>query len=221
MRIKSLIFSLVYIFSCAGVNQKPKIYKPTKDAVMLELETFDGPTIKGLQKKLAELDEKGYETIYLRINSNGGSIGAALDLIQFVEQMKTPLTCVSDYRSLSAGAYTLESDACSVRLMTKRSVLLFHAALTLDTSGNAKELRHEAEALETITNALVASTAERMGMSEEDFQKQIDGRNWWLSYTDALKYNAIDGLVDPKDLPKLIAYNVPSALELLLDSLKK
>ena len=224
MNTKHLIFSiLALVSSCAAISQNQiKVDKtpPPDNTTMVELVTFDDASIKGLEDKLSELDKLGYPTIYLRLNSNGGSISAAMSLIQFAEQMKTPLTCVADWHAFSAAFYTLESDACPVRLMTKRAVLLAHAALVMDISGNAKELRHEAEALDAISEALISVTADRMKMSEKDFKAQIDGRNWWMSYEDAVKYHAIDKIVDPSSLPKLESYQIPSSLEMLLNSLK-
>ena len=230
MSSKLFLIFIFSFFSCASAlsQEKPKSdefteiskalepsSQPTdiQQPVMLELAGFDDANITGLETKINELRITD-TPIIIRINTNGGSVSGMMNLIQFLE--KSPVTCVSDYRSYSAGAYFLESPACKVRQMTKRSTLLFHEALT-ETQGNAHALRDTAEILEKLSSSVAAYTSARLGMTEEEFQSHIENKTWTLDYHDALKYHAVDSIVDPKDLPPVTSFEKPKTLFDLLN----
>ncbi len=198
------------------VEEDIEVSEAPKVTPMVEIKEFDAATAKGLIKKLQELDQKGHKEIIIRINSYGGSIHWGMEMIQAIEALKTPVTCVVDWKAYSMGAYLLESPACDKRLMTKRSTILFHEPLVQETGGNAHELRKTADQLDALADALIASTSERLKMSEEDFRKKISDRNWTMAHTAAKKANAIDGVIDPKDLPPLVEFEKPSFLQMLL-----
>lgn len=182
---------------------------------LIEIEDFD-PTLTGAMKKLTELDNEEHSQIYVKINSYGGSIHWGMELVQHLESLKTPITCVVDWKAYSMGAFLLESDGCDKRLMTKRSTILFHEPLVPETGGNQHELRNTADHLSALTKALIATSAERLEMSEEDFEKKITNRSWVMSYKEALKVHAVDGIVSVKDLPKATEFERPSLLMMLL-----
>lgn len=225
-----LVFIFSFFFCASALSQeKPKSdefteiskalepsSQPTdiQQPVMLELASFDDANITGLETKINELRITD-TPIIIRINTNGGSIGGMMNLIQFLE--KSPVTCVSDYRSYSAGNFFLESPACKVRQMTKRATLLFHEALTSSAEGNSHALRDTAEILEKLSNGIFAFTSERLGMTEEEFKAKVDNKIWALDYHDALKYHAVDSIVDPKDLPPVTPFEKPKTLFDLLN----
>jgi len=185
---------------------------------MLEVDSFDDATIIGLKTKINALKQAGTE-VWLRLNTNGGSVFAEQDFVQFLEH--DPVTCVVDYRAFSAGAFFLESPACKERLMTKRSTILFHEALVQEASGNSHALQDTVNELTAITDSIIAVTSEKMQMTEEAFKAKIDNKVWIMSYHEALQSKAIDKIVDPKDLPAITPYEKPSFLQMLLGKLGK
>ncbi len=198
-------------------SEEPKVEAVASDVdPMVEVKEFDSGTVKGLIKKLGELDQESHKQIYIKINSYGGSIHWGMELIQYVETLKTPITCVVDWKAYSMGAFMLESDACDKRLMTKRSTILFHEPLVPQASGNAHELRDTADHLDALSKSLIAATAERLKMSEAELTKRIDNKNWTLAYQECLKVKAIDGIVKPSELPPLTEFEKPSFLQMLL-----
>ncbi len=189
---------------------------PDNDAVMLEIKEFDAPTFMGLSKKLDELDKKNLDKIYLKLYSYGGSIHWGMEIIQRLEAMETPITCVVDWKAYSMGAFLLESDACDKRLMTKRSTLLFHNPLVDGVGGNAHELKNIASRLEAMGAALMAGTAERLKISEDELMAKVDDKDWTLAYREALKVGAIDDLIKVSDMPKVTEFPKPTFLQMLL-----
>lgn len=183
---------------------------------MVTVETFDEGAVSALIAKLKELHEEGHSEIWLRINTNGGSVAGMFTLSQAMEALGQPVTCVADWHAYSAGAFILESPGCSKRLMTKRATLLFHEALT-QGEGNVHDLARQTTMTKTITDALVDQTSERLGMTEADFQAKIENTEWVLDYKEALRYNVVDGIISPLKLPPNTDVPKPSLLERLLN----
>lgn len=179
-------------------------------ARMVELTDFSPDVTVPFWNKVKELDGQVPE-IWIRINSDGGSIYAGLDLIQQVESLKTPVVCVVDYRAISMGFAFLQSNACDRRLMTKRSHLMAHEA-SAGSGGNADQHRDIAQALDAVTSSLVGMMADRMEMPEKDFWEKIRNRTWYMDYHEAEKYKAIDGIADPKDFPEQVSYEIEQPL---------
>lgn len=193
-------------------KKKPEAEKITDGkARMVELGDFTPEVTGPFLNKVKELDSQGLPEIWVKINSNGGGIYAGLDLIQQMETLKTPVTCVVDFRAISMGFAFLQSGACDKRLMTKRSHLMAHEA-SAGGRGTADQQRDLAQALDSVTSSLVAMMADRMKMSEEDFWKKIRNREWYMDYHEAEKYKAIDGISDPKDFPAQVSYEIESPM---------
>lgn len=171
---------------------------------MVQVTEFDEEYITPLIEKMESLDKKGYPYIVVRINSYGGSIHWGMELIQAMEGLNTKTICIVDWKAMSMGAYLLESGACDVRLMTKRSVILFHEPLVNQAQGNAHELQGIIDQLKALTESLVTTASERLGMSEDDFRAKIDNKAWTMSYREALDSGVVDGIISPLVLPPLV-----------------
>lgn len=199
------------------VGLKPQESSPLEtdgSARLIELGDFDDNVTIPFWKKIKQLDDLGLPAIWIKINSDGGSIYAGLELIQRVETLKTKVICVVDFRAVSMGMAFLESQACDERLMTKRSHLMAHEG-SVGRGGNADQHKDLAQALDAITSSLVAMMAERMQMSEKDFWEKIRNRTWYLDYHEALKHKAVDGIADPKDFPDTVTYEIQSQMFLI------
>lgn len=146
----------------------------------------------------------GDKTITFQINSFGGSVFGGMELIQAIEVVKkttgVQTICVVDSKAYSMGAAFLESGACDVRLMTKRSTLLFHNGSTA-AEGTVEVLRETAELMAGLNDALAEICAGRMLITTEQYQERIAKGAWTMSWREALAVGAIDGTVDASDLP--------------------
>lgn len=182
-----------------------------KSTILIELRTFDAASVRGFTEKLKELDG-GAPYIYVRINSNGGSISGGQDVIHALEDMKSSVACVVDWKAYSMGFFTLQSDGCDIRLMTKRATLMAHEPGLAETGGTAGELRDAADMLDALNESFISFAAERMQMEVDDFREKTERRNWWLDWRQAFEAKAIDGLVDPRSLPPATPYVIKKSL---------
>lgn len=213
-----LALPLLLLFSCSQISATLQPSTQPAKITMVELSSFEDDNITALINKIHELQKTS--AVYIRINTNGGSVAGMWRLVQALEH--NPVTCIVDVKAYSAGAYFLESDACGERLATKRSTILLHEPLVRGVDGNAHELQDEVEQLQALSDSLVATTASRIKMSEKALSAKIYNKTWTMAYAEALKCNVIDRVVDPKDLPEITLLNDTSnSLEDILNKLLK
>ena len=191
----------------------PKVY-PEK--VTLEIHEINLLTVTPLIQEMDKIKASGtVKEVWFKINGPGGDVQPGNDLIDAIEQLgPIKSVCVADHEAYSMDAYILEH--CDVRMMTKRSLLLFHEALA-QTTGNAHQLRKTASFLEKISNALAEDAARRMGMPIKAFKAKIYNTEWVLGWEEALQVNAIDAVLeDPKDFPPVDRVDPINPLQILL-----
>ena len=190
------------------------VWGPDKGPIMVEIEDYNQPTLEALKTTIDQVKAAGHKKITIRINSYGGDVDAGMKMIQALEDSGLQTTCVVDTKAVSMGFFQLES--CGERLMTGRSYLMAHQPWT-KAVGNADQLEQQVESLRVLTSALIDTASARMGMTKADFMKKIQNKEWWMDKDEALKAHAVDGLVDPKDLPQLYQMQIrkPSLLEML------
>ncbi len=241
MKLRAAALSLAVLLSCSSpslgyvktvaaapvaedsqpevVAEEPATFSPNPAAPMppmFEVTSFDERYIAPLIATVQAYDRQGVPEIIIRINTNGGSVAGDMELIQALEALHAKRICVVEWHAYSAGAFLLESDACTLRLMTKRSTILLHEPLVGETGGNKHALRDVADQLDALGKALVAQTAERMHMTEAQLTAKIDNKVWTMAYREAFEANAVDGIISPRDLPPLIVVKPLGLLQMLL-----
>jgi ATP-dependent protease ClpP protease subunit len=148
---------------------------------------------------------RGRKDVFLVLNSPGGTVSAGLDFIFAVEKYKQAkhitFTCAVDGMAASTAAVIFEA-VCDQRLMTKRSLLLFHGARMGQAGGTQEQMEEAVETIRVLNEIMAALVAPRLGMTEPEFLERIHGRDWLLSWRDAEKRKAIDGVIEPAQLPR-------------------
>lgn len=223
MRFVASLMSVFFLLTCCspGIAKAPvkavpftEHRVPASGAQMIELETFEEGEVRAVMKQISKWEKAKVPEIWIRINSNGGSVENGYALIQRIESSRTRIVCVADYKAYSMGFYLLQG--CHERLMTKRAGLMAHEVSTSGVGGNQHELQEYIHHLKMLSDGLMRHAMAKMNISEKEFRAKITGKGWWFSYEEAKKYGAIDGLADPTDLPPLTAVDTsPGLLQLL------
>lgn len=139
---------------------------------------------------VADLAECTGKVTVVEIDSGGGELGAALEIMKAIERHPRPVICVVDGMAASAAFDILQS--CDVRTMTPRSKLMQHTAST-GVRGNSTEIQNTLDRLRVTDKGRALHCSKRMGMPLEEYEKQVaDGREWWLDLGEALKVHAVD-----------------------------
>jgi ATP-dependent protease ClpP protease subunit len=140
---------------------------------------------------VSALDACKDQSVVVEINSPGGSVFAAVEIQKAIERHPHQVICVVDGMAASAAFVTLQ--ACSVRAMTPRSVLMAHHASLSGASGKSEDLENAASALRAVDRAMTLFVCKRMGITPEAYEAHVSGnREWWLAADEAEKMNAID-----------------------------
>lgn len=135
---------------------------------------FDGDmSAYNLSQRLSELDD--VDVINVNINSYGGEVAEGLAIYNALRRHHAAVrTRVDGFACSIASVIFMAGDE---RVINEASLLMIHNAWTL-ASGNAAELRKQADDLETITNASKAAYLSRVSITEEELTGLMDAESW-------------------------------------------
>lgn len=142
-----------------------------------------------LAKELIDLNGKNLK---VRINSYGGEVAQGLAIYNLLKDYKGQVTTVCDGVACSAASVIFM--AGTQRLMPRSSLLFIHNAWTY-ASGNAEELRKQAEELEKITQPSVEIYKSSSNLSEETIKIMMNEETW-ITADEALEYGFATQIVE-------------------------
>ncbi len=135
-----------------------------------------------LSKQLEAMGD--VEQINVFINSYGGEVAEGLAIYNALKRHKAKVTTYCDGFACSIASVIFM--AGDIRIMNEASLLMIHNAWTF-ASGNASELRKQADDLEKITQASVEAYKAHSSLTEEEIKALMDAETWILP-TEALEY---------------------------------
>jgi ATP-dependent protease ClpP protease subunit len=184
---------LLILLSCvfSDIAYSEEILLTEKNSISL-IGNVDEYSIEPIQNKIDELDEN--EQLYIFIDSPGGSVFAALGLVEELKTTNKKITCIA--RKAISMAFSI-FQACPVRLITPMPVLMQHR-MGLGVQGSPDELKSRANAGFGLEYMLNSSDAARLQLTVEEFSEKIR-YEWWIVGSEAvLKAKAADKIVTIK-----------------------
>lgn len=152
--------------------------------------------------KLKESDVGSYDfakeleavdtNLKVRINSYGGEVSEGLAIYNMLKNFKHKVTTVCDGCACSSASVIFM--AGSERLMNKGSLLLIHNAWSYAT-GDANELRKQADDLEKITQPSVDIYTSITGLPEITIKELMD-EDTWITSDEALEMHFATGIIE-------------------------
>lgn len=160
----------------------------------VELYLYDEIGSFGVRSKefVAELKEYKDRHIHLRINSLGGEIGEGSAIYNALTRHEGGLTVHID--SLAASMASVIAMAGNPVYMAENAILMIHNPWTL-ASGEAADLRKQADLLDMMKSNLVRAYQKKTGMEEEAIAKLMDEETW-LDATEAAALGFVDAIED-------------------------
>lgn len=143
------------------------------------------------------LAEAKGDTLTIYLNSIGGDVFDAMAIVAQLKRVKKTKVCCID--GVAASAATLIAMAADRIVMAPGSMLMIHMPFVPCTGGGADELRSRAEALDQITESVVALYAERTGQMPEQIREWMAAETWMNAQT-ALERgfcDAVEGVESP------------------------
>lgn len=128
----------------------------------------------GLAKQLAELGDD-IDEITVHINSYGGEVAEGIAIFNALKAHKAHVTTVCDGMACSIASVIFM--AGDQRVMNEASLLMIHNAWTR-VSGDASDLRKQADDLDTITGMSKSAYLAHVDLDEEELSEWMDAETW-------------------------------------------
>ena len=135
-----------------------------------------------LSKQLEALTDVDEINVY--INSYGGEVAEGLAIYNALRRHKAKVRTFCDGFACSIASVIFM--AGEERIMNESSLLMIHNAWSC-VSGNAAELRKQADDLEKITEASVKAYKAHSSLAEEEIKALLDAESW-ISPEEAVSY---------------------------------
>lgn len=136
-----------------------------------------GISAKDVSAALDELDDDVNE-IHLRINSPGGEVWEGMAILNMLRAHRAKVVAVVD--GIAASAASVIATGCDETVMSPGTQFMVHDASTY-TWGQAKDLRKEAEALDSVSNSIAAIYAESAGGTAEEWRAVMVEETWYTA----------------------------------------
>lgn len=142
-----------------------------------------------LSKEIEGLD---VDTINVYINSYGGEVAEGLAIYNALKRHKAKIKTFCD--GFAASIASVIFMAGDERIMSNASLLFIHNAWTW-ASGNANELRKQAEDLDIITQASINAYMDHVNITEDELKEMLDNETW-ITPQDALTMGFATSIVN-------------------------
>lgn len=160
----------------------------------VELSLYDeiGAFGIGAKQFIAELKEYKDQHVHLRINSPGGEIVEGSAIYNALSRHPGGVTVHID--ALAASMASVIAMAGNPVYMADNALLMIHNPWTL-AAGEAKDLRKQADLLDTMKSNLIRAYKKKSGLEEKEIAKLMDEETW-LDATEAAALGFIDAIED-------------------------
>ena len=146
-----------------------------------------------------DLEALDVDTINVHINSYGGLTSEGLAIYNTLKNHRAKVVTWCDGFACSAASIVFM--AGDERVMGDASLLMIHNAWT-STSGNAAELRDQADVLDKISQGAANSYASCINLSREELDQLLDGpdhQGTWILPEEALEWGFCTAIAEPEE----------------------
>jgi len=177
---------------CLVVPVKPDLIEFKKDNFISLRETITPDSSSRLLAKLNTIENK-HNTLYLYINSPGGSVMAGLEIINYIKSLQRrekQVICIA-HNAMSMAFAIFQY--CTERYILYSSSLMQHQ-MSLGVSGKLYDINSRMVYLNRLEEKINQDQAERLKLSVANFTRLIQN-DWWMYAEDILLNNAADKMV--------------------------
>jgi ATP-dependent protease ClpP protease subunit len=155
--------------------------------------TVDTDSVRDAVCWLEQAKKLNPKAILFELNTKGGGVDQGFRLIRALENAMVPVYCVAEHEVVSEGFAILQ--ACSTRLMTRRTQLMTHQPYIPALSGaqHVEDLENALQDLRTTVSAHAEQCARRLKISRAEYDAKVSNKqDWFMDADEALKVGAID-----------------------------
>jgi ATP-dependent protease ClpP protease subunit len=180
------------------------------DIVVLRGEV-NGSTVS---KAIAGILSAPGNNVTLFLDTPGGSVFDGMQLVDVIKATNKKITCVAS-TAASMGFVVLQ--ACDERIIMHSGVIMQHL-MAGGTRGNLPNMVKFVDLLVSISERTEREQAARIGISVEQFKKNV-ANDWWLLGEDAVKAGAADRVAPVTCTPDAIAKKVDEKIQTLFGTI--
>ena len=136
------------------------------------------------------------EQLNIFISSPGGSVIEGMKIIDEIKTLQNSNIVVNCFGDFAASMAFVILQSCTNRYALESSILMQHQ-MSLGIEGPIENIKSYLKMIVDIENKLNKDQANRIGLSEREFDTKIFN-DWWVSGVTAKEENVVDDLVDLK-----------------------
>ena len=167
-----------------------------KDRVIILNGEIDDGLANSIVAQLLYLDSINHDTIYLYINSPGGSITAGMAIYDTMNYIDSKVSTICIGIAASMAAFILSSGEKNMRYALENSEIMIHQPLG-GAKGQATEIRIAAERIIKLKTKLNRILSLNSGQSINKIEKDTERDNF-MEANEALKYGLVDEVLSSK-----------------------
>ena len=146
-----------------------------------------------ITSQLLYLDSVNEETIWLYINSPGGSVSAGLAIYDTMQSVKSEVATVCQGTAASMAAVILSGGKKGKRFILPHSEVMIHQPST-SMQGKASDLMISMNHLEQLRKVLTSILAENCGRTEQELKEHL-AADYWMNAKEAVTYGIVDSII--------------------------
>jgi ATP-dependent Clp protease protease subunit len=146
-------------------------------------------------------ESSGQSVVPIVIDSYGGDIYALLSMIDIIEASSVPVATVVMGKAMSAGSVLLSCGNEGMRFASPSSTIMIHSAWQTGISGNADEVKVDAEELIRLNQKILEVLSLNCGHSKTYFHKLMSKKkntDWYIGPKEAVKHNLVNHVRIPE-----------------------
>jgi ATP-dependent Clp protease protease subunit len=141
--------------------------------------------------------EDSEKDICIYINSPGGSVTAGLAIYDTIKYVKPEVSTICIGLAASMGAFLLAAGTKGKRFALPNAEIMIHQPLG-GTSGQAEDIRIQAEHILRMRSNLNRILSENTGQSIEKIEQDVDRDNF-MTADEAAEYGLIDKVLESRE----------------------
>lgn len=158
-------------------------------------ELYNGWSEELFRSELDDARNSGAKNISLYINSIGGSVFAASEIVNIINEFiaSTGGTVVGKGGAIVASAATFIAVHCSSFTMASNGQFMIHKPRSI-VSGTADQLESAVKLLKNLETQYADAYAKKTGMTSDDVRALYATGDYWMTASEASKSKFIDGV---------------------------
>jgi len=143
----------------------------------------------------------GQGIVPIVIDSYGGDIYALLSMIDIIQASSVPVATIVMGKAMSAGAVLASCGTEGLRFASPHSTIMIHSAWEAGISGNADEVKVNAEELMRLNRKVLEILSVNCGHPKDYVHKIMNAKkntDWFLSPREAKRHNIVNEIRIPE-----------------------